>query len=310
LTANRNDSEEATDPAEMDLQRLDEQLARRRSFDRPLFPFHAETAPVQDHGRKQPRRLTDQVDNRFMRHVPNLQLVQTSKGNSKGGYGRNASHLPTPVPIFSLAFCIFKKNDYCQTVTPALQGLKFKWFGHDGVALHEREIVKKMAPFSFLRIDKLRNEFMDDLNIIVSNAPMRVVASAIRKDKLKQQYAYPENPYRLALLFCLERAYMFLAKKGHHVDVCHVVCESRGKKEDAELELEFRRIIDGKHHLQDNHMPCFDIIFSSKQSNAAGLQLADLIARPIGLHALRPNQPNKAYDIIQPKLCGLKFFPW
>lgn len=131
-------------------------------------------------------------------------------------------------PIFSLAFCIFKKNDYCQTVTPALQGLKFKWFGHDGVVLHEREIVKKMAPFSFLRIDKLRNEFMDDLNIIVSNAPMRVVASAIRKDKLKQQYAYPENPYRLALLFCLERAYMFLAKKGHHVDVCHVVWQKGG----------------------------------------------------------------------------------
>jgi hypothetical protein len=39
-----------------------------------------------------------------------------------------------------------------------------------------------------------------------------------------------------------------------------------------------------------------------KTANSAGLQLADLIARPIGLHHLRPNQPNRAFEIIQSKL--------
>ena len=39
-----------------------------------------------------------------------------------------------------------------------------------------------------------------------------------------------------------------------------------------------------------------------KTSNSAGLQLADLVARPIGIKHIRPQQPNRAYDIIQAKL--------
>ena len=56
-----------------------------------------------------------------------------------------------------------------------------------------------------------------------------------------------------------------------------------------------------------------------KKSNSAGLQIADLTARPIGLKTLRPNQPNRAYDIIETKLrksptgnirgWGIKEFP-
>ena len=35
-----------------------------------------------------------------------------------------------------------------------------------------------------------------------------------------------------------------------------------------------------------------------------GLQLADLVARPIGIHYLRPNQSNRAFEIIEQKfLC-------
>jgi hypothetical protein len=47
----------------------------------------------------------------------------------------------------------------------------------------------------------------------------------------------------------------------------------------------------------------------SKAANSTGLQLADLTARPIGLSALRPGQPNRAFDIIRSKLGGLKCFP-
>lgn len=49
-------------------------------------------------------------------------------------------------------------------------------------------------------------------------------------------------------------------------------------------------------------MPGFIPVFASKQSNSTGLPLADLTARPIGVHFLRPNQPNKAYDVIRIQL--------
>jgi hypothetical protein len=38
-----------------------------------------------------------------------------------------------------------------------------------------------------------------------------------------------------------------------------------------------------------------------KASNSTGLQIADLVARPIGIKVLRPDQANRAYDIVAKK---------
>jgi hypothetical protein len=42
----------------------------------------------------------------------------------------------------------------------------------------------------------------------------------------------------------------------------------------------------------------YDLIIG-KISNSTGLQIADLKARPIGIKILRPQQPNRAYEIIK-----------
>jgi hypothetical protein len=49
--------------------------------------------------------------------------------------------------------------------------------------------------------------------------------------------------------------------------------------------------------------------FVKKESNSLGLQLADLIARPIGIKTLQPEQSNRAFDIIAQKLIYQKTFP-
>jgi hypothetical protein len=233
-------------------------------------------------------------------------------------------------PLFVLSFCIFKKPDYIGQTVPRLQEFKFRWFGHDLVIFHENEIVKKKRPFSFLQYDGLRDRFMGELSEIIAFAPMTVITAAIRKEALKRRYTKPENPYQLALLFCLEKAHEFLESQGATGGTTHVVCEARSPrekggigKEDQQLELEFRRIIAGKHILQPGNgagaMPCFDIVFAPKQANSTGLQLADLIARPVGLNVLRPDQRNRAFEIIAEKIWkgpseaakgyGLKVFP-
>jgi hypothetical protein len=230
-------------------------------------------------------------------------------------------------PLFVLAFCIFKKSDYFNLAVPALQEFKFRWFGHDLVILHENEIVKRKGVFSFLQYDNIRQRFMHELNEIITKAPMKVVAAVIRKDALKRRYTTPVNPYELALLFCMERAWEYLATQ-ESLGTTHIIVESRSPREkryeigreDRELELEFRRILAGRHKLQNGDgssaMPNFDILFAAKQVNSSGLQIADLIARPIGLNVLRPQQQNRAYQIISDKLwcgpgsgTGLKIFP-
>lgn len=36
-------------------------------------------------------------------------------------------------PVFVLSFCIFRKSDYAEKVTPAIRRLQFDTFGHDMV---------------------------------------------------------------------------------------------------------------------------------------------------------------------------------
>jgi hypothetical protein len=81
--------------------------------------------------------------------------------------------------------------------------------------------------------------------------------------------------------------------------------------------LAFRRICDSANAL-GKHMP-FELVMIPKTANSAGLQLADLVARPVGIKVLRPQQPNRAYDIVATKFrrsltgeikgWGLKVFP-
>jgi hypothetical protein len=218
-------------------------------------------------------------------------------------------------PVFVLAFCIFEKNAYANKVTPLMHRLKFKHFGHDAVVLHERDIRKSIKPFDFLQIRERRDVFLEDLNCLVEQTPFQVIAAVIDKRRLGERYAEPPTPYHLAMRFCVERLAFQRRDIGDHGTV-HVVFEGRGKREDEELELEFRRVCDQSElHRRFPMEP----LFAQKHANHCGLQLADLIARPIGRHVLHPDQPNRAYAIIHAKFrrspegvvdgWGLKCFP-
>jgi hypothetical protein len=218
-------------------------------------------------------------------------------------------------PVFVLAFCIFEKAAYANQVTSYMHRLKFKHFGHDAVVLHEREIRKSIKPFDFLQLRERREEFLSDLNCLVEQSPFQLIAAVIDKRKLDEIYAKPPNPYHLAMKFCLERL-AYHRRDTADPGIVHVVFEGRGKREDQELELVFRRVCDQS----DLHRRFpMEPLFVRKQANHCGLQLADLIARPIGRHVLSPDQPNRAYEIIQTKFrrspegevegWGLKCYP-
>lgn len=220
-------------------------------------------------------------------------------------------------PVFVLDFCIFRKDHYSSSIVPRIQEFKFQHFGHDVVILHEHDIRKQKPPFVFLKSEAKRNLFMDGLNKIIDAAEFTIVAAVIDKLRLTRQYTSPANPYEIALRFCMERAYAYLKDRDEQIEQTHIVVEKRGKREDDALELAFRRIRDGASDW--GPMPAFEIVFADKRTNSAGLQLADLTARPIARHTLNRAQPNRAYEIIQTKFCrgpagavdgwGLKIFP-
>ena len=219
-------------------------------------------------------------------------------------------------PIFVLSFCIFRKDEYAQAMTAAVRKLKFETFGHDMVVLHEIDIRKKRGVFSKLG-KEAREHFLNALTNIIEAADFRLVAVVIDKRKLKAKYANPEHPYHLAMEFGLERIYRYIKNVGQDNRLTHLVCEARGAKEGAELELEFRRIRDGRN-IFNKPLP-FELVVADKKTNSEGMQLADLTARPIGLSVLRPKQTNRTHAVLEKKFCrddngvkvgvGLKVFP-
>lgn len=220
-------------------------------------------------------------------------------------------------PVFVLAFCVFRVDDYVSQVVPRIERLKFDFFGHDMVVLHEREIRKALPPFDILLDAAIRSRFMRELTAIIVESPFTVVASAIRKEGFKERRGTATNPYHVALEYGLERVFFQLQDRGQVGRVTSVIFESRGRAEDQLLELEFRRIMDTTKVAGMAQTLQFRI--ASKQVNSSGLQLADMIARPIGLRVMKPQQPNRAWDLIEPKLArsregrtngyGLKVYP-
>lgn len=202
-------------------------------------------------------------------------------------------HVDPGYPLFVLACCLFRKNAYINRLVPGLHGFKFRHFGHDGVILHERDIRKDTGAFAILKTPDRKEEFLEELTEIIRQKPMEVVAAVVRKDELARQ-PNPQHPYHLAFRFCLERIHQLLIRLGEADRSTHVTCEARGKVEDNLLELEFRRIRDGDN--TTGAVLPFDIVIADKKVNCAGLQLADLLARPIGMSVLRPGQPNRAFE--------------
>jgi hypothetical protein len=205
-------------------------------------------------------------------------------------------------PVFVLALCVFHKRHYAEKIVPAVEKLKFNYFGHDSVVLHEHEIRKQTDEFAFLTHRPTREAFMEQLDSVMAESNFVLIACVVDKLRLTKD-GVDTNPYNLALGVCLDALHDFVREKGQAKLKTHVLVECRGKKEDAELELEFRRICDGANS-QGANLP-FDVVFADKKTNLAGLQFADLVARPIGIHYLRPTQRNHAYDVLRQKfLCA------
>lgn len=212
----------------------------------------------------------------------------------------NLEKIDKGYPIFVLAFCIFYKKYYCTELVPEVQSLKFNYFGHDMVVLHEKEIRKKEPPFSF-KTKALEEEFMRDLTRIIESSKFILIATAILKDKLTN--APEQNAYHIALKYCLENLYSFLLEKdqGNPGNITYIVFESRGTKEDKELELEFRRVCNSGGNKFNVNLP-FEIMIKSKQAHSTGMQFADLFARPIGRSLIDINgKENKAFQTLEKK---------
>lgn len=218
-------------------------------------------------------------------------------------------------PAFVLAFCVFSKREYLEEVVKHIKHFKFAFWGHDMTILHSSKLRKQINDFQFLNNQIKRAFFIENLNIALNKSPFEIIATAIDKRYLKESHAPSANPYDLGLEHCIREIYQFLGERKQDHKLTHIIIESRGKKEDSELEIAFQKIVNA--HCFSQIVYPLKLVFADKKTNSIGLQLADLVAYPIGRFLINPEQENLAFDIVEKKLhrhpehygSGLKIIP-
>jgi Protein of unknown function (DUF3800) len=196
-------------------------------------------------------------------------------------------------PVFVLAMCIFEIDIYVGQIVPSIQRVKFDFFDHDLAILHESEIRKKVGHFRLLNDRLLNDEFQSRLSSAIEKANFKVAAWSIDKNS----QCGIADLYFEAAVNCLDSVANYMRLDSTTTGAT-VVFESRGRALDRSLLTKLGQVFDS------TTSPRFDFRFVPKVFSSTGLQIADLVARPIGLHFIRPEQPNRSFEIIKDKLLG------
>lgn len=221
-------------------------------------------------------------------------------------------------PIFVLCVVVFDRDEYVGQVVPAVYELKMDIWEHEGLILHSRDIRRAQGDFIFLRDRTQRQPFYERLNAVIRAAPMQVLAVAVRKDAhLALHGGRARDPYDLALRFAFERVALLLEDAGE--TAVRVVAEARTPQQDDLLRLSLQRLL----RRGTSTMPAqrfarlfFELTFLPKMAGVVGTQLADLMAYPIARYVVAPARANRAFTVVEPKLCrrngtriGLAIYP-
>lgn len=192
-------------------------------------------------------------------------------------------------PVFVLACCVFDVDTYINKIVPGFQKLKFDWFGHDQAIFHSSDIRRRRGDFQFLSDPDQEKRFSLELSEFIRSADFDIYAETITKSEIISESG--EDLYPLAVVSSLRRIQAANREPGRMEKDPAVVFESRGRVQDETV----RKALVGMEWKGPTR-------FSSKASLSTGLQIADLIARPIGLNSLERGIVNAPFEILREKL--------
>lgn len=216
-------------------------------------------------------------------------------------------------PLLNLVCVLIRKEHYLDQLLPQLNAIKTAFFGRTDVVLHESEMRQKQGAFAIFADQQTHHRCVDALLTLLNQAPIRIIAACIHKERLKARYTRPFSPYELAMRFCLERIQGYLQHQRQAYRNTQVIFESRGKRGDQSALDQFTKIY--QHHQPiGRYQPNFatfpmEPLFIAKHANVAGLQISDLVARPMARENLRPGSQTRVMQAIAPKLLAQKVFP-
>ena len=232
-----------------------------------------------------------------------------------------------PFPVFCLCGVIVDAERY-KTFDRLWKIWKAEWLGSPHVRVHEPYVRKRVREFH--DGDAAREQAkIDSLAGLLASLEFTCIAAVIDKRRFSSQYPsgtvdefLPTSCYLMCVDFLLERFVHFLYHEGGNARGI-VRAESRGLREDAEVHREYLRLkLEGTQWQAEqafrSNLHAY-IEFERKDGNASGLQIADLVARPIAEKVLWPETTPDRWQVVASKFYdggtgrrssyGLKVFP-
>ena len=208
----------------------------------------------------------------------------------------------TQYPVFVLAGIIVDQT-YADTILESrLTNFKREMFGRSDIILHTSDIIRNRKGFEALIDREFRQRFYNHLNELITQLDFQIVACVIKKKDHVMRYGETaSDPYLYSMSIVVER---FCMDIGNFSQTGVIIAESRGLELDKRLQMAWKHLklvgttfIKAKE-IQKKLEP--NLIIKPKKDNIAGLQLADLVATPIGRKILK--KPIKDdYRIIETK---------
>jgi hypothetical protein len=178
----------------------------------------------------------------------------------------------------------FRQPDDYAVFADDLERFKRGIFGTpDTPVLHRSEVINQRGAFGVLGRPEVRAKFDRGLLGVIERAQFKLICVVIDKFEHLNRYSSPLHPYHYCLAEMLSRYVDWLEYRDAVGDV---VAESRGGREDQQLKVAYEQLSGTGRLAFDRRqyrrtLTSKDIKIRPKESNIAGLQLADVLAHPV-----------------------------
>lgn len=233
--------------------------------------------------------------------------------DESGHHNLDPDKIDPKYPIFVLSGCIFEESYYKEEVVPNFNTLKMDFFGSDGIILHTLEMTRpskyKENRFAKLINAEFRKNFYKALNTLLETVEFTLVSCVIRKPAHLEKYGVAAlDPYLLSFNTLLD-GFIKVLPKGEQGKI---IAEKRDDILDNQLELAWLNLkINGTENVRGSVIKkkVEHLYMIPKSANEAGLQIADLVANPLGRHVLgiKKSEPGHEVDyaVLEKKLSSL-----
>ena len=211
--------------------------------------------------------------------------------DESGHHNLNPDKIDPAYPIFVLCGCIFDEGYYQKDVVKKFNQLKKDFFGSDDIILHTLEMTRpskyKEKRFAKLIDGEFRKKFYKALNKFLGEISFILVACVIKKQPHLEKYGLSAlDPYLLSFDYLLNEFIQELKKDEQG----KIIAERRNSVLDNQLELAWLNTkINGTEKVKGSDIKdkIENLYMTPKSENEAALQIADLVANPIGRYVLK-----------------------